>query len=200
MARALNSLSTAAISARPTPSSSGRSGESSPSIFGSRSPRGWEDGLTGRCAKAVKFPRSLTRPGRRRTEPGGVFVEAGRRRGGIARATYRGHGTPFQALAWGSIFQAGPILADRGPPRTRPVTRPPRPFVLDVGGREVPAHDTSEGGQIMNRWTLMVAAGIVLGAVGMTAARHDEEHEPFRRLSVREIAEKLNVNETIATA
>src|SRR4051794_26590540 len=45
MARALSSWSTAAISVRPTPSSSGRSGESLRSIFGSRSPRGWEDDL-----------------------------------------------------------------------------------------------------------------------------------------------------------
>jgi pimeloyl-ACP methyl ester carboxylesterase len=118
-ARALNSLSTAAISARPTPSSSGRSGESSPSIFGRRPPRGWEDCPAGRSAKAVKFSRSLTRPGRRRTESGGDFVEAGRRRGGIARGTHRGPGTPIQALAPFSILQAGPVLADRGPPRIR---------------------------------------------------------------------------------
>src|SRR4051812_16891303 len=52
----------------------------------------------------------------------------------------------------------------------------------------------------MNRGTLTVAAGIVLGAVGMTAARHDEKHEPVRRLSVREIAEKLDGKETSATA
>ena len=52
----------------------------------------------------------------------------------------------------------------------------------------------------MNRGTLMVAAGIVLGAVGMTAARHDEKHEPVRPLSVREIAEKLDGKETSATA
>jgi quercetin dioxygenase-like cupin family protein len=52
----------------------------------------------------------------------------------------------------------------------------------------------------MNRGTLMVAAGIALGAVGMTAARHDEKHEPVRRLSVREIAEKLDGKETSATA
>ena len=52
----------------------------------------------------------------------------------------------------------------------------------------------------MNRGTLMVAAGIVLGAVGMTAARHDEKHEAVRRLSVREIAEKLDGEETNATA
>jgi quercetin dioxygenase-like cupin family protein len=52
----------------------------------------------------------------------------------------------------------------------------------------------------MNRGTLMVAAGIALGAVGMTAARHDENHEPARRLSVREIAEKLDGKEASATA
>ena len=52
----------------------------------------------------------------------------------------------------------------------------------------------------MNRGTLMVAGGLVLGAVGMTAARHDEKHEPARRLSVREIAEKLDGKETSATA
>jgi quercetin dioxygenase-like cupin family protein len=52
----------------------------------------------------------------------------------------------------------------------------------------------------MNRGTLMVAAGIVLGAVGMTAARHDDKHEPVRRLSEREIAEKLDGKETSATA
>ena len=52
----------------------------------------------------------------------------------------------------------------------------------------------------MNRGTVMLAAGIALGAVGMTAARHDENHEPARRLSVREIAEKLDGKETNATA
>ena len=52
----------------------------------------------------------------------------------------------------------------------------------------------------MTRGTLMVAAGIVLGAVGMTAARHDERHEGVMPLSVREIAEKLDGKETSATA
>ena len=51
----------------------------------------------------------------------------------------------------------------------------------------------------MNRGTLMVAAGIALGTVGMTAARHDENHEPARRLAVREIAEKLDGKEASAT-
>ena len=52
----------------------------------------------------------------------------------------------------------------------------------------------------MTRGTLMVAAGIVLGAVGMTAARHDEKHESVRPLAVREIAEKLDGKEATATA
>jgi hypothetical protein len=52
----------------------------------------------------------------------------------------------------------------------------------------------------MTRGTLMVAAGIVLGAVGITAARHDEKHEAVRPLAVREIAEKLDGKEAKATA
>ena len=52
----------------------------------------------------------------------------------------------------------------------------------------------------MTRGTLMLAAGVVLGAVGMTAARHDEKHESVRLLAVREIAEKLDGKETKATA
>ena len=52
----------------------------------------------------------------------------------------------------------------------------------------------------MTRGTLMVAAGIILGAVGITAARHDEKHETVRALAVREIAEKLDGKETNATA
>ena len=47
---------------------------------------------------------------------------------------------------------------------------------------------------------LIVAAGVVLGAVGMTAAQHDEKHEAVRPLAVREIAEKLDGKETSATA
>jgi quercetin dioxygenase-like cupin family protein len=52
----------------------------------------------------------------------------------------------------------------------------------------------------MTRGKMMVAAGLVLGAVGMTAARHDEKHEAVRPLVVREIAEKLDGKETNATA
>jgi len=51
----------------------------------------------------------------------------------------------------------------------------------------VPCGATFDGGQAMNRGTLMVAAGIVLGTVGMTAARHDEKHQTVRPLSVRQI-------------
>jgi quercetin dioxygenase-like cupin family protein len=46
----------------------------------------------------------------------------------------------------------------------------------------------------------MVAAGIVVVAVGMTAARHDEKPEAVRTLAVREIAEKLDGKEATATA
>ena len=52
----------------------------------------------------------------------------------------------------------------------------------------------------MTRGTLMVAVGFVLGAVGMTAAQHDEKHESVRSLAVREIDEKLDGKETSATA
>jgi quercetin dioxygenase-like cupin family protein len=52
----------------------------------------------------------------------------------------------------------------------------------------------------MTRGTLMVAAGVVLGAGGLIAARHDEKHEAVRSLAVREIAEKLDGKETKATA
>ena len=52
----------------------------------------------------------------------------------------------------------------------------------------------------MTRGTLMVAAGVILGAGGVIAARHDEKHEAVRPLAVREIAEKLDGEETKATA
>jgi quercetin dioxygenase-like cupin family protein len=61
-------------------------------------------------------------------------------------------------------------------------------------------NDTFDGGQAMTRWTLLVAAGIVLAAVGMTLARHDEDHEGVRPLAVREIVEKLDGRLTSATA
>jgi hypothetical protein len=54
--------------------------------------------------------------------------------------------------------------------------------------------------QAMTRWTIMVAAGIILGAVGITAARNDEKHETVRALAVREIAEKVDGKEANATA
>jgi quercetin dioxygenase-like cupin family protein len=52
----------------------------------------------------------------------------------------------------------------------------------------------------MTRRTLIVAAGVVLGTVGLTAARHDEGHGSVKPLAVREIAEKLDGKPTNATA
>jgi quercetin dioxygenase-like cupin family protein len=52
----------------------------------------------------------------------------------------------------------------------------------------------------MTRRTLIVAAGVVLGTVGLTAARHDEGHGSVKPLAVREIAEKLDGKEATATA
>ena len=52
----------------------------------------------------------------------------------------------------------------------------------------------------MTRGTMMVAAVLFLGAVGMTAARHDEKPRGVKPLSVREIAEKVDGKEATATA
>ena len=52
----------------------------------------------------------------------------------------------------------------------------------------------------MTRRTLIVAAGVVLGAVGMAAAWHDEKREGVKPLAVRDIAEKLDGKEAKATA
>ena len=52
----------------------------------------------------------------------------------------------------------------------------------------------------MTRRALIVAAGVVLGAVGMAAAWHDEKREGVKPLAVREIAEKLDGKEATATA
>ena len=51
----------------------------------------------------------------------------------------------------------------------------------------------------MTRGTILVAAGIVLGAGAWIAARHDEKHEAVRTLAVRDIVEKLDGKETKAT-
>ena len=51
----------------------------------------------------------------------------------------------------------------------------------------------------MTRVTLVVAAGIVLGAGGLIAAHHDEKHEAVRTLAVRDIAEKLDGKKAKAT-
>jgi quercetin dioxygenase-like cupin family protein len=50
----------------------------------------------------------------------------------------------------------------------------------------------------MTRWTL-VAAGIVLAAGGLIAARHDEKHDAVRTLAVRDIAEKVDGKKAKAT-
>ena len=51
----------------------------------------------------------------------------------------------------------------------------------------------------MTRGTLVVVVGIVLGAGGLIAARHDETHEAVRTLAVRDIAEKLDGKKAKAT-
>jgi quercetin dioxygenase-like cupin family protein len=52
----------------------------------------------------------------------------------------------------------------------------------------------------MSRGTLIVAAGVVLGAGALVAARHVEKQGTARPLAVREIAEKLDGKEASATA
>ena len=66
--------------------------------------------------------------------------------------------------------------------------------------RDAPEFIISVGAAVRRDGDSVIQARIVLGAVGMTAGRHDEKHEPVRRLSVREIAEKLDGKETSATA
>ena len=51
----------------------------------------------------------------------------------------------------------------------------------------------------MIRGTLVVAAGIVLGAGVLIAARHDEKHATVRTLAVRDIIEKLDGKKAKAT-
>jgi quercetin dioxygenase-like cupin family protein len=52
----------------------------------------------------------------------------------------------------------------------------------------------------MARTALALTIGIVLGAAGMVAARHDDEPESVRVLAAREIAERLDGEATTATA
>ena len=52
----------------------------------------------------------------------------------------------------------------------------------------------------MTRGTLMVAAGLVLGAGGLIAAQHNEKDVAVQTLAVRQIAEKLDGKESSATA
>lgn len=51
----------------------------------------------------------------------------------------------------------------------------------------------------MTRGTLVVAAGVVLGAGAWITAQHDEKHQAVRVLSVRDIAEKLDGQKAKAT-
>jgi len=44
----------------------------------------------------------------------------------------------------------------------------------------------------MSHKSLMIAAGVVLAAGGLVAARHDASNEGVRPLAVREIVEKLD--------
>jgi quercetin dioxygenase-like cupin family protein len=52
----------------------------------------------------------------------------------------------------------------------------------------------------MARAALALSIGMLLGAAGMVAARHDEEPESVKLLATRDIAEKLGGRETTATA
>jgi quercetin dioxygenase-like cupin family protein len=52
----------------------------------------------------------------------------------------------------------------------------------------------------MTRGTLVAAAAVVLGATGLAAAWHADEHGTVRPLAVREIAEKLDGKDAKATA
>lgn len=48
--------------------------------------------------------------------------------------------------------------------------------------------------------TLILVVGVVLGVGGMTAARHDENHDSVKLLATRDIAERLDGREAKATA
>jgi len=52
----------------------------------------------------------------------------------------------------------------------------------------------------MTRGTLILGAGVILGAVGMAAAWHDEDGESVKPLTAYDIAEKLDGKETTASA
>lgn len=52
----------------------------------------------------------------------------------------------------------------------------------------------------MVRKSLLLAAGLGLVACGVTAARHDEKHNPVKLLAARDIAEKVDGKEAKATA
>jgi len=56
------------------------------------------------------------------------------------------------------------------------------------------------GRNIMTRSTLGLAVGILLGAVGMAAAWHEEEREAVKPVVAYDIVEKLDGKESKATA
>src|SRR4051812_32618381 len=72
--------------------------------------------------------------------------------------------------------------------------------MADGGRRPVTIVFVWYGGKVMTRGTLVVTAGVVLGAGGLVAAWHDEKHEAVRPLAVWEIAEKVDGKEMKATA
>ncbi|WP_337176147.1 cupin domain-containing protein [Paludisphaera sp.] len=52
----------------------------------------------------------------------------------------------------------------------------------------------------MRRAALAMVVGVALGVAGAIAAVHDEDHESVKTLAAREIVEKLDGEETTATA
>src|SRR5437773_1529307 len=85
---------------------------------------------------------------------------------------------------------AAPGASSRGPDGVVRQTchKSPRPFFLDARPGASPGHDIFDGGKAMTRFTMVVAAGIVLGAGALIAAQHDEKHQGVRTLAVRDIA------------
>jgi quercetin dioxygenase-like cupin family protein len=74
-------------------------------------------------------------------------------------------------------------------------------LVLESGRRPLTTPDlTFDEGEAMNRGTLLVVAGIILGLAGLATAWHDEEGELVKPLAAYDIAEKLDGKVATATA